>query len=82
MDPMLDAFWRSWPWPLMVLVILLLSGGITYIAWLSNENWLEKQADNDSCDLVKSEGSNALEQIPEIQQDGLEKNLRKKSANA
>jgi len=82
MDSMLDAFWRSWPWPLMVLVILLLFGGIAYIAWLCSENWLEKQADNDSCDLVTSEGSNSLERIPEIQQDAPEKNLRKKSASA
>ena len=48
MDWMLDAFWRTWPLPLMVLMMLLLSGGAAYIGWLSRRNWSKNQANNDS----------------------------------
>jgi hypothetical protein len=48
MDWMLDAFWRTWPWSLMVLMMLLLSGGAAYIGWLSMRNWSKNQADDNS----------------------------------
>jgi hypothetical protein len=47
MDWMLNAFWRTWPLPLMVLMILLLSGSAAYIGYLMR-NWSKNQANDNS----------------------------------